>query len=408
MGKRKHITVAAAVVLIIVSAGLVYGLHALKPKIKKRSPGHSVPIVEAVKISPGSEEIYIEVSGEVIPAREAFIYTEVEGKIASLNKEMIPGGIVDRGDMLVRIAPKEYRLQVEERKAAVAAAKSKMEIEKGQQIIARQEWVIFEKENHAIEADKRLVLREPQLRSAESELEAARSRLALAELALEKTNIRAPFNAMVMEENAEAGQFVGRQTKVALLAGTDNFWVQASLPPEYLDRITFPGRGRKGSRVKVITGAGNRRETMRIGAVHKLLGDLDPKGRMARILIQIDDPLNLSGKKGMGKVLLGSFVKLEIAAGTLDNVYAVPRKVVADGDRLLILKKDGTLDICKADVKWRRENELLLTAPINEGERLIVSRLQNPLPGMKLRTTDEKPENKGAPKSDEEKKEARE
>ncbi len=384
------IKLGAVVVALLVTSGIVYGLYANKPKTKKRRPTPLVPIVAAVTVSPGSEKIHIEASGTVIPAREAIISTEVEGKVVTLNRNLVPGGLVKKGEMLLTIDPEDYLLQVAEKKAALSEAESKLALEKGQQVIARKEWQIFEKDHAKGNRDNSLALRGPQLRSAEAAVDAAGSRLAIAESALKKTTMRAPFSGVIIEEAVEIGQFAGRQTKIATLAGTGQFWVQASILPAHLSRISFPGKGRNGSEVKVVLDFSGGAETVRRGVVEKLLADLDPKGRMARILIRIDDPLNLAGKKGRGALLLGSFVRLEIEAGTIDNVYTIPREAMADGDRLLILKEDGTLDIREATVKWRRKSELLLSAHIKEGERLIVSRLQNALPGMKLRTGKEK------------------
>ena len=376
--------VAAAALLITV--GVVYALYAFKPTTKKRKPTTVVPIVEAIDVSPGSEEVIIEASGTVVPAREAIITTEVEGKIIRQNRNLVPGGVVAKGAELVVIDPEDYRLQAAERKSALAEAESKLELEKGQQVIAKKEWQIFEKDQADKGADNSLALREPQLKSAEAAVEAARSRLAIAEYALKKTTILAPFGGVVIDEAVEVGQFAGRQTKIATLAGTDHFWVQAAIPPAYLGRISFPGKGRKPSRVKVILESPGGEEVLRIGVVEKLLADLDPKGRMARILVRIDDPLNLAGKRGRGRILLGSFVRLGIEAGRVDNVYTIPREAVAEGDRLLIMKEDGTIDIRNVEVKWRRKDDLLLAAEIAKGERLIISRLQNALPGMKVRT----------------------
>jgi len=376
---------------ISIAGGAIYFLHINKPKTTKSKPIPLVPIVEAVYISPGNEEIHIEASGTVIAARQVVITTEVEGKIIRQHSELVPGGLLAKGDELVKIDPAGYELLVGERKAALAGDMSRMDIEKGQQLIAREEWRIFEKDSGGGGADESLALRVPHLKIARAQVDAGKSRLSSAQLDLKKTSIPVPFNSVVIEEYAELGQFAGRQTKIAEIAGTDYFWVQASVLPAHLERISFPSRGAKGSRVKVLLESSRGREVVRTGHVERLLAGLDPKGRMARILIRIDDPLNLNAIEGRGRVLLESFVKLEIEAGTIDNVYTVAREALADGDRLLILKEDGTLDMRETVVKWRRKNELLLSADIKKGERLIVSRLQTPMSGMKLRTGDERP-----------------
>jgi multidrug efflux pump subunit AcrA (membrane-fusion protein) len=112
---------------------------------------------------------------------------------------------------------------------------------------------------------------------------------------------------------------------------------------------------------------------------------------MARILIDVKDPLNLheaaaTGARRAGKILLGSYVKVRIEAGSLDGVYVIPREAIRDNDRIWVLTTDNTLAIRQTTVQWRRKDELLVTADIGPGEKVITSRLQSPLPGMALRT----------------------
>jgi len=383
--KRMRRIVAVMIVLAL-TAGLVIVFYTLKPVTKKRRPKPVVPIVEALKISPTAEKVYIEAAGEVVPAMEASLFAEVEGKITGLSSELIPGGIVKKGDRLITIDRADYILRVKELKAGLAEAESRLELEEGQQVVAREEWRLFEKEQVAAPADKSLALRVPYLKSAKAQVDAARSRLAAAELNLKRTKIIAPFNGIILEEFAEEGQYVGRQGKIATLVGTDYFWIRVSIPLRYVSRITFPDKdNKKGGEVKVLLDTSGGRKIVRSGYVEKLLGDLDLKGRMARILVRIDDPLALAEKAGEGRILIGSFVTLQIDAGKLENVYVLPRESVREGERLLVLKKDSTLDVRKLDILWRRKDELLGHVKMDDGERLIVSRLQNALPGMKLR-----------------------
>ena len=49
------------------------------------------------------------------------------------------------------------------------------------------------------------------------------------------------------------------------------------------------------------------------GYLYQLLGDLEPNGRLARVLIEIEDPLDLGSQDGERKpFLLGDYVSAEI------------------------------------------------------------------------------------------------
>lgn len=385
-----HIKFIGYILVFLVAAGTAWGLYASRPQAKKSKTGRPVPLVKTIKVSPRSEQVYVEAFGTVIPAKKMAVFSEVEGRIININPELIPGGLIDKDNPVVQIDPIDYAFLINERKAEVVEAQSRLELEKGQQIIAKQEWRLLEENIAVTQTGKSLALREPHLRSAQAQLEAAKSRLAAAELEEKRTTIRAPFNALVLEEFVEKGQLVGRQTQIATLVETDYFWVQASIPLSRLSRITFPEKtGQKGAGVRIILQVNGGLSITRHGSALKLLGDLGPKGRMARMLIKVNDPLNLAAKAAEnieGKLLLGSYVKVEIDAGVLDNVYAIPRQALRAGDRIWILNQKGRLDIRPVDIVWRRKDEILVNAELASQERLITSRLQSPLPGMKVQS----------------------
>lgn len=380
--QKKYLKLSAFLLVFFIAAMAVAGLYIYKPKTKKIIPKRPVPLVKTIAISPQSEKIVIGAFGTVMPAKQITLHSEVEGRVIEQSPELVPGGILKKGAFISQIDPLDYDLEVKERQAEVAEAQYELELEEGQQVIAKQEWQIFEQEDESFQASKSLALREPHLKFALAKLEAAKSRLAAAELAKKRTIIRAPFNALVLEEFIDKGQLVSRQTPIAALVNTDNFWVQVSIPVSKLSRITFPnGKNKTGSTARLVLNNDNGSPLIRNGSVFKLLGDLDPKGRMARVLITVNDPLDPE----KGQILLGSYLEVEIDAGIMDNVYVIPRQAMRDRGHIWLISNNGQLSIRQTEIQWRRENELLVTAKISEGEKLITSRLQSPLPGMALK-----------------------
>ena len=379
-----------SILALALAAVISVSLYTYKPRTEKKPPARAVPIVKTITIQPGNEPVFIEAYGTVIPAQQVKLYAEVEGRVLRHNREMVPGGVIKKNDFILQIDTSDYTLQVNEATAEVANAQYELELEEGRQTIAKQEWQLLEREVESSLASKSLALREPHLKHAKAKLDAVKSRLASAELDLERTTIRSPFNAIVLEEFVEHGQLIGRQTDIATLAGSDYFWIQVSIPVSRLQHIAFPDeKNGQGSLVDVIIEEKNGGpEIIRQGTLFKLLGDLDPKGRMARILVSIEDPLNLSEKKGksaISKILLGSYVKIRISAGSLNNVYRVPRQAVREGNRLWVVNPQGVLGIKPAEILWRRVDEMLVSTDIGPEEEIIISRLQSPLPGMIVR-----------------------
>jgi len=388
-----------SIMVVLVAVGAAVGLYMNSPKTIKKKPTRPVPLVQTVVIAPRSEQVYIEAFGTVIPAKQVALRSEVEGRIIRKNEELIPGGIIGKGELVAQIDPLDYQLLVNQRETEVAEARYALDLEEGQQIIAKGEWQLLEEDVVATQAGKSLALREPHLRFVKAKLQAAESRLAAARLAVKRTTINAPFNGLVLESFVEQGQLISSQTVLANLVETEQFWVQATIPVSRLSRIKFPdNKGQPGASARIIFENEDGTRISRPGTLFKLFGELDSESRMAKVLVAIDDPLSLqenvkdslAGNPEYGKILLGSYVKVEINAGTLDNVYVVPRQAIHEGNILWLLNRENRLAKRPADIVWRRKDEMLIRFDLYDSEKLIISRLQSPLPGMALRSAAEK------------------
>lgn len=131
--------------------------------------------------------------------------------------------------------------------------------------------------------------------------------------------------------------------------------------------------------------AGEGREFTREGRVLRLLGDLEPNGRMARMLVSIADPLGRHDRSGEIPLLLGSYVQVEIDAGVLEGVVVIRRAALREGNRIWVVDGSNRLQIRDVEVLWfRKDSVLLAKESIGAGERLVVSGLRVALPGMRV------------------------
>ncbi len=369
--------------------------------------GEKVVPVEVVEIVHTSEQVMVEAQGTVTAARQVQMRPEVSGKIVKLSPSLVPGGRFRAGETMATIDERDYRVHLAARQEAVVRARLALREEQARQAVAEEEWELLEGRIGSEGSSHDLALRIPQVEQAESMVAAAEGALAKAELDLERCTVTAPFNAMVLREQVDLGQLVGPQTEVATLVGTDAYWVQVSLPVEDLGWIEIPGHGRASSgatKATVVHRAGSV-EIRRQGRVERLLGDVDPAGRMARLLIVIEDPLDPSrGIRAQERpsrsqegsdlpLLIGSYVTVEIHGRTIRDAIVVPRRALrevhvdgANGARegLWIIDGDDRLAIREAEVVWRGEETVIVANGLSDGERLITSTLSTPVEGMKL------------------------
>lgn len=351
-----------------------------KPKSKPRPQARTAPLVEVRQAAFTPRQIRVPASGTVIPARDLELRPEVSGTVAELSGAFVPGAELRKGEVLLRIDDREYRLAVARSLAALEQIRSELLLEQGNQIVARGE---FELLGEAVsEKERDLMLRLPQLRSLEARLKAAEADLAQAELDLERTAVRVPFNAVVVEKRVELGSRVNESTALARLAGTDAFWAEVSVPLHLLDFIEIPG-----APARIRPYRNGIAHQGREGRVIRRLPALEEQGRMARLLVEVRDPLSLARKAE--PLLLGSYVQLEIEGRPLAAALELPRNLLREGDRLWVLSPGGTLDIREVEVAFRDREHVLITGGIEAGERLILTELPAPVQGMPLRSEDE-------------------
>ena len=386
-----------SMLLICAGVGTAVVLYLTKPKTRKSPPARPAPLVETAELRHTSEPVTIEAYGTVVAAKQLTLQAQVEGRIVYQDPRLVLGGLIAAGRKLLQIDPEDYSLAIKQRQAEVEEARFDVEMEEGRRVIAQREWKLLEKQITTSQAGRRLALRQPHEKRATARLQAAESRLAQARLDEKRATLICPFNALVQAESVERTQLVDKQAKLATLVGTDEFWVQVSVPLGKLSRISFPRGDKGGSAAKIVLDTANGLPVVRQGRVLRLRGDLDPSGRMVRVLVAIDNPLDLppwptdaatsSAPMNMGPrcILLGCYVKVEIDAGRADGVYVVPRAALREGDRLWLVDGEGKLVFRDAAVLWRRPDEVLLRCEVRAGERLVLSRLGAPLPGMTVR-----------------------
>lgn len=354
------------------------------PQTRPEEKGRSVRIVQTMAIGPVDERIFVTAEGPVVPARKVVIKPEVRGRIVRMHEALVPGGFIRAGEEVFGIDPSDYQLALNVEQHAYEEARFELELEKGRQVIAEREWRLLESDLAGSEVNRALVLREPHLRRTEAMIAKATNEIAKAKLNLSRTSVIAPFNAMVLDESVEQGQLVESGSAVCTLVGTDEYWVQAALPMDKLQWIRIPGPDQPGPRARVWLDTGEASSNAWEGTAFRLLGDLEPTGLMARVLVRVPDPLGLESGPGRLPLLVGSYAQVQIEAGELSGVLEISRAALREGNRIWVVNADKELRICETSIRWRRKDSVLIANCLLPGEQLIVSGLRTALPGMKV------------------------
>lgn len=383
--------------------GIILGVHVLaagaavsvywllnKPKARRRPPRSGSVLVEVMPVRHRTQRVTLRALGTVVAAQTIRLAPQVSGDIVQVTDEFLPGGRFGAGDRILQIDPRDYQFVVRQKAYDVAQAERDLKLELGQQSVARREYELLK---DAVEKeDQELVLRKPQLKTAQAALAAAKAYLAKAELDLKRTDVRVPFNAMVQSRQVNLGSQVSTGTQLAELVGTDEYWVEASVPVDQLKWIKVPTKsGQPGSPVRVHYAAAWGPGVFRKGRVLRLATELEKQGRMAKLIASIRDPLSLAPENAdCPEMILGAYVRIEIDGKDLRSVVRVPRSALRDGSNVWIMSPQNTLNIRRVKIAWSGREFVYVADELREGESLIISDLATPVKGMALRVASAK------------------
>ncbi|MDT8419510.1 MAG: efflux RND transporter periplasmic adaptor subunit [Desulfuromonadales bacterium] len=373
--------------LLVVGVGLFAAFWLMKtgPEAKPRTKSRNAALVSVVPLEYKTHRIHIEAMGTVRPKQEVLLKPQLSGEIVGISDEFLPGGYFSAGDILLKIDETDYRLAVEQLQDEVSRAEADLQLERGRQLVAIKEFELLGET--LSEEEQALMLRQPQLESLRAVLSTAKSKLRQAEIDLQRSEIRAPFNAVVLSREVNLGARVTAGSELARLVGTDAYWVEVSVPVSRLRWIDIPQTlTERGAAARIYDQAAWGPEVSRSGRVVRLSAALEEKGRMARLLIEVPDPLSLDPENsGQPGLLLNSYVRVEIAGQKLAAAVALSRDLLRDNETVWIMNAEDRLDIRKVEIAYSGEQEVFVTAGLNQGERLVTSLLSAPVQGMPLR-----------------------
>jgi RND family efflux transporter MFP subunit len=372
--------------VLAVGAYFAKDLLESKPRAKRKPPERAARLVEAEALTFGPHRTEIAAMGTVRPARAVTVHARVGGEVTHLAKHLVPGGHLDTGDPLVRLDATDYEILEAQRATDVAGVETDLELEKGRQAVALREYEILGES--VSEEEKALVLRKPQLAAVQARLAAAKAALRRARLDLERTEVKAPFPALVRERHVDVGSQVTPSTPLAEIVGTEEFWIEVSVPVDRLRWIRIPdGPVTTGSTVTIHDDAAWGPDASREGTVMRLLGDLEPQGRMARLLVSVPDPLaRRKANAGKPRLLLGAYVRAVVAGLEIPSVARVPRSRIRNGGSVWVLTPENRLAIHPVKIVFGDAEAVYVENGLGSGDRIIVTDLASPVPGMLLRT----------------------
>lgn len=363
---------------IVLGCGIIAGGLIALGGAAEKTPTETAPtLVQLWEATPQTGYAHVRGTGVVQPARAVSVIPQVRGRIVFVSPNFVPGGRLAEGEVYARIESRDYRAAHAQAKSLLRLAELELELERNRGTVAAREWQMLNRDTPE-QAASDLALRTPHLSVATTKLEAARSALGQATANLERTTLRAPFNAIVLSEQIDVGQVVG-STPIAKLVGTDTLWVSVSVPVSKLRDLGITTAGPPNSTATVWQRLGNDEPVRYPARVLHLGGQLDPQTRHAQLFVAVDQPFDV--RPNSVPLLPGAYVEVDIQGRPLHNVFQVPRSALSNGDRLWV-SEDGKLAARKITIESGDDENVLVSGQVSAGDAIIISPIPLPIPGM--------------------------
>jgi HlyD family secretion protein len=217
-----------AVIILGVVAYILIG-RALDPIIEVR-------LATASFSSPSQASAILTASGYVVAQRKAAVASKATGRLEYLG--VVEGDRVMKNQVLARIENTDIRAQLDQARANLKLNEAELHdatqtLERARQLL--EKGLIPQADYDAAEARYRRVL---------AGIDVAKAAVAGAEVALENTLIRAPFDGTVLTKNADVGEMVapmaasvGSRSAVVTIADMSSLEVEADVSEANIDRI---------------------------------------------------------------------------------------------------------------------------------------------------------------------------
>lgn len=337
--------------------------------------------VRTVIANKKAEHLIVKSQGTVEPQTESQLIPEVSGRVIWMSPSLVTGGAFEKGAALFRIDDADYSSAVEKSKAALT--RSNIEREHAGEELARLQKLMGQNlasQSQLDEAQRRYRVADANLTESEITLEQARRDLS-------RTEIHAPYKGLVRAEQVDLGQFVSRGNAIATIYATDFMEVRlpvASRQLAYLEVSTNDNlKMDPPAAVSISTQLGKTRFIWN-GELVRGEQEVDARSRMLYAVARFrNEP-----SEDVAPLLVGMFVQAEIQGRLIDDLVRLPRSSIRDPDQVLVVDADNRLRFRQVTVLRVEDDEVLISAGLEDGELICVSPLQTVVDGMRVQAVE--------------------
>lgn len=383
---KKFLRIFLPLLVLFVAAAIAWYAINNKPEAERKKPPISTPTVEVAVVEKQDYPVSLQTQGTVRPHTQTNLVAQISGEIIEVSSGFNNGSFFNKGDLLLRIDPRDYQTAVTLAESTLAQARLKFSQEQARAAQARRDWERLGEPGKPND----LVLRKPQLQSERANITAAKAQLEQAKLNLLRTHITAPYDGRLLEKNADLGQFVNPGNALGNIFAVDFAEVRLPLNNKQLAFVDIPEsfRGKEKNKqtpaLKVLLKANIGGENWEWPArIVRSEGAIDTRSRQTFVIAKVDDPYSQLNP-GQPPLKVGQFVEAEIKGKVIENVFVIPAAALHAGNHVFLVDDEQRLRKQEVEVIWHDSQSVVIKSGLTAGEQLVLTPVSNKLVGSKV------------------------
>ncbi len=409
---RYRLRLILPIILLAIGA---YGSAKLYASIPERGPVTKkarVYYVRSVAIRLVNLRPSFVVYGTTVAGRQLVLRSRVAGEVIETSPDLKEGGVVNKGEQLLRIEPfhflgavTEARTRIAETEASLSEIRASIAREddtlkhaREQLSIARADLSRAQKlatrknistkivdDRRAIASQRSqavsghgnsITILKSRIKQKEATLERLNWQLTQAQRHLQETALNAPFDGYVVNVSAQLGKMLNTNDGVATLI--DKHWIEVrfALSKQQFARLLSEEEEVFGRKVVVRWHLGEKRLTYP-ATIERLAPTISAAKGGIEVIARIVNPSKPFPLRP------GAFVEVEVPDKAYSKVARLPQSVLYGKDTVFIVK-DGELVARNVEVIGWAEGDILVRGGLAFGDRVVISRLSSPLTGQRV------------------------
>jgi membrane fusion protein (multidrug efflux system) len=338
-----------------------------------------LPEVSVVTVTPQARPLVRELPGRITPTRIAEVRARVSGIV--IERPFNQGADVAAGDVLYRIDPAPFEVELQAQEAALAKAEAVLTQAKQQ--AERTQTLAQGQSASKVQLETAIA----NLRQAEADVAARRAEVQRAKLNLNYATVRAPIGGRVGRAMVTEGALVGQNEATHLATVQHLDTVYADFTQSISELNDLRRALESGDLERIAPESVRVRLKLDDGSLYPHAGRLlfseaavDYGTGQVRLRGEFPNP--------KGELLPGMYVRVQIEQGIDSDSLAVPQQAVqrnlAGGSEVFIVDGDNTATLTEVRTGSIIDDSWLVLDGLKSGDRVVVEGFQKISTGTKV------------------------